>query len=163
MTSRAASFTSMLEGTRSIPATAPLDATDIAAPCVQGGPLLPVCSNHDQPYSYHQPATPAPSIHKKPFRRRLLTILKSFIMPVTIATLLGISCSVILPLKALFTYTEGWTGGRMPDAPDGNPPLAFILETAAFLGAMTVPAALILLGASFARLKVSRLGILRRY
>jgi len=160
-TSRTPSFASMLEGTRSIPVTAPLDATDIAATCDSSsnapGPLLPVRPNHDQPYDYHRPSSPVQSVHKLPLRRRLISIAKSFIMPVTIATLFGIPCSIILPLKALFTYTAGWTGGRMPNAPDGNPPLAFILETATFLGGMTVPAALILLGASFARLKVGQL------
>jgi hypothetical protein len=62
--------------------------------------------------------------------------------------------AVIQPLKALFTHTEGWSGTRMPNAPDGKAPLAFILDTTIFLGGMTVPAALVLLGASFARLKV---------
>lgn len=44
----------------------------------------------------------------------------------------------------------------MPNAPDGNPPLSWLLDTAAFIGAMTVPMALILLGSSFARLKFQR-------
>jgi hypothetical protein len=156
-TSRTPSFTSMMESTRPIPSTAPLDATDISVSCPPNGepaPLLPTCSNHGDPYSYHQPTSPAASIKRMTIRGRAVIVLKSFLMPVTIATLFGVPCSVILPLKALFTYTEGWTGGRMPNAPDGNPPLAFILETATFLGGMTVPAALILLGASFARLKV---------
>lgn len=75
-------------------------------------------------------------------------------MPVSAAVVIALPCALIPPLRALFTKTEGWTGTRMPNAPDGKPPLAFILETASFIGAICIPAGLILLGASFARLKV---------
>jgi hypothetical protein len=54
----------------------------------------------------------------------------------------------------LFVPVSGWTSDKIPNAPDGNPPLSFIIDTAAFLGGVTIPAALVLLGASFARLKV---------
>jgi len=76
-------------------------------------------------------------------------------MPLSIAVSIGIPCSTILPLTALFVETAEWTGTRLPDAPDANPPLSFILLTVTLLGGLTVPAMLILLGASFARLKVS--------
>ena len=161
-TSRTASFTSMLGSTRSIPATAPLDATDLSLPCppstsaVSGvpTPLLPVCSNHGDAYSFHRPATPVPSVHKSTLFSRVLSFLRGMLIPVSLAVIIGIPCAIVLPLKALFVETPGWTGTRMPNAPDGNPPLNFILVTATFLGGMTVPATLVLLGASFARLKV---------
>ena len=42
----------------------------------------------------------------------------------------------------------------MPNAPDGKPPLSFVIDTTTFLGGMTIPATLFLLGAALARLKV---------
>jgi hypothetical protein len=153
-TSRASSFTSMLEGTRPIPPTAPLDVPDVSKPCRPGDdPLLPVCADHGHHVSHHHPVT-APSLHMRPLGRRLLDFGSNFLMPTTVALILALPCSLVLPIKALFVPVDGWTGSRMPHAPDGKPPLAFILETASFVGAMTVPATLILLGASMARLTV---------
>ena len=163
-TSRHSSFTSMLESTRPIPPTAPLDATDMANPCRpivsrtstggNGEQLIPVCSNHNPEPTYHEPVTPEPSIHKLTIFGRLIKLVKLFMLPNTVAIVLAIPCAIIAPLKALFVDTSGWTGGRMPNAPDGNPPLHFIMETASFIGGIAVPASLLLLGASMARLKV---------
>ncbi|KLT43522.1 hypothetical protein CC85DRAFT_296012 [Cutaneotrichosporon oleaginosum] len=83
---------------------------------------------------------------------RAITVLRN--VPIaTWSVIAGLLCSLILPLKALLTPTEGWTGTRMPNAPDGNPPLFFLLDTAAYIGALTVPLGLMLLGSSFARLE----------
>jgi len=106
---------------------------------------------------FHQPITPAPSTHKAPWTKRLISFLRDLATPVSISILIAIPCGIISPLKALFIPVTGWTRDRVPNAPDGNPPLAFIIETAAFIGAISIPAALILLGASFARLTVSYL------
>ena len=154
-TSRASSFTSMLEGTRPIPPTAPLDAPNVGQPCRPSeNSLLPVCADHGHHVSYHHPATPAPSLHKPSLGRRLIGFGSNFLMPTTLALVFALPCSLVLPIKALFVPVDGWTGSRMPNAPDDRPPLAFILETASFVGAVTVPASLILLGASMARLTV---------
>lgn len=152
-TSRASSFTSQLERTRSIPATAPVDAVD----AYRSGPS---CTNgehnHDPAKAgFHQPITPAPSTHKIPWTKKFISFIRDLATPVSIAILIAIPCGIISPLKALFVPVTGWTGDRVPNAPDGNPPLAFIIETAAFIGSVSIPAALILLGASFARLTVS--------
>lgn len=72
----------------------------------------------------------------------------------TWSVILGLIFSLVQPLKALFTPVPSWTGNKIQNAPDGNPPLHVILETAEYLGAVTVPLALIQLGASFGRLKV---------
>ncbi|KAK4685482.1 auxin efflux carrier family protein, partial [Tremellales sp. Uapishka_1] len=162
--SRAASFTTMMETTKRIPATTPLDAPDLtdAIQCVPssstsaGGPLLPVCSHNNRTYSYHEPSTPVPSIHKPPLKKRILSFAKQFLTPPTLSVILGLPISTIPPLKALFTTSEGWTGTRMPNGPDGKPPLAFILDTTTFLGGVSVPVALVLLGASFARLSLPK-------
>jgi hypothetical protein len=149
-TSRASSFTSQLERTRSIPATAPVDAIDSNRP--SAGPSC----DHDHPQAgYHQPITPVPSVQKTPWTKKIVIFIKGLATPVSISIAIAIPCGIISPLKALFVQVDGWSGTRVPFAPDGNPPLAFITDTAAFIGAISIPAALILLGASFARLKVS--------
>lgn len=89
----------------------------------------------------------------KPILSRILLIL-AHTPPATYSIVFGLIFSLVQPLKSLLTPTDGWTETRMPDAPDGNPPLAWILDTSKFIGAMTVPMALILLGSSFARLRV---------
>ncbi|WVQ80223.1 hypothetical protein IAT38_002328 [Cryptococcus sp. DSM 104549] len=157
--SRASSFHSMMESTRAIPPTAPLDASGIAEPCVSplnenANQLLPVCSTHGETYRYHHPVTPAPSVQVVPTYVKVLRFLREFLSPLTISIVLGIICSVMQPIKALFVVVDGWSGGRVPYAPNGDPPLSFITDTVTFLGGMTIPAGLILLGASFARLKV---------
>ncbi|AAW46043.1 hypothetical protein CNBJ0750 [Cryptococcus deneoformans B-3501A] len=159
--SRASSFHSMMETTRPIPPTAPLDASGIAEPChapstTNPDQLLPVCSRQIEAYQYHHPVTPAPSVHKPSWSQRLLKLAREFVMPLTVAIIMGIICSVIPPIKALFVTVDGWSGTRIPYAPDGNPPLSFITDTATFLGGMTIPAGLILLGASFGRLKMPK-------
>ncbi|KAE8540514.1 hypothetical protein D1P53_003461 [Cryptococcus gattii VGV] len=159
--SRASSFHSMMETTRSIPATAPLDASGIAEPClvpstINRDHILPVDSRRIEPCQYHHPVTPAPSIHKPSWGQRLLKLAREFVMPLTVAIILGIICSVISPIKALFVPVDGWSGTRIPYAPDGKPPLSFITDTANFLGGMSIPAGLILLGASFGRLKMPK-------
>lgn len=159
---RAASFSSQIESIRRIPTqTAGLDAIDIEP----GPSLLPTSSANGDgtgspskgQYGYHEPATPIPSTHpKRHLGRRILSLAANFITPATIAVLISVPISVIQPLRALFTDTENWTGSRMPNAPDGRPPLGFILDSASFLGQITIPAALVLLGASFARLEIPR-------
>lgn len=151
-TSRASSFTSMLERTRSIPATAPVDAIDVD----RTEPGSSLAQHHAPSQSgFHQPITPAPSVERTSWLKRLLIFLKGLATPVSISIVVAIPCGIISPLKALFVPVDGWSGGRVPFAPDDRPPLAFITDTAAFIGSISIPAALILLGASFARLKVS--------
>ncbi|ODN79430.1 hypothetical protein L202_03414 [Cryptococcus amylolentus CBS 6039] len=159
--SRASSFHSMMESTRSIPATAPLDASGIAQPCFSpsgenANQLLPVCSTHAETYRYHQPVTPAASTRSPTWSQRIKSLAIAIFTPLTLSIILGIICSVITPVKALFVDVDNWSGNGIPYAPDGNPPLSFITDTATFLGGMSIPAGLVLLGASFARLKMPK-------
>lgn len=176
---RSTSFNSI----RPIPPTAPLDAAGINDPCpapccptistiapsdpsllastslalAPPAPLLPTCSNHGPLHAYHEPNQPsiAPSLTWKAKVKRIGNeFVKGLIMPVSIAVIVSIPCALIQPIKALFTPVPGWTGGRISDAPDGRPPLAWLLETATFIGGICIPAGLLLLGAGFARLKV---------
>lgn len=65
--------------------------------------------------------------------------LRAFFSPPTTALLLALIIAVVKPLKALFVQT----GYPMPNAPDGKPPLAIILETLSFIGNASVPVGLL--------------------
>ncbi|WWC68162.1 uncharacterized protein I206_102085 [Kwoniella pini CBS 10737] len=161
--SRASSFHSMMESTRPIPPTAPLEASGIAEPCqdpsFSSNTLAPVCSHHGgETYNYHHLATPAPSIHtpKKPLKQRIWKWLEPFMTPFMAAIVFGIVCSVVKPIKALLVPVDGWSVSRIPNAPNDEPPLSFIMDTATFLGGVSIPGGLVLLGASFGRLKLPK-------
>ncbi|WVQ69498.1 uncharacterized protein L199_007718 [Kwoniella botswanensis] len=162
--SRASSFHSLMESTRPIPPTAPLEASGIAEPCqdpISPNPnqLNPVCSHHGgESYNYHHLATPAPSIHtpKKPLKQRIWKYLEPFLTPFMAAIVLGIICSTVRPIKALLVPVDGWSVTRIPNAPNDEPPLSFIMDTATFLGGISIPGGLVLLGASFGRLKLPK-------
>ncbi|WWC87859.1 uncharacterized protein L201_002756 [Kwoniella dendrophila CBS 6074] len=113
-------------------------------------PTLPSPANHEDGDDHESTSTPA-----QPLWKRLGLILYN-LPNVTKAIIISVPVATIQPLKSLFAPTEGWSGGKMPNGPDGNPPLFFFIETASFLGAIAVPGALLLLGASFARLKIPK-------
>lgn len=70
----------------------------------------------------------------------LKAILLSLCTPITGTLVLAIIFSLVSPLKALFVPdVPGWSGTRIRLAPDGRPPLAFIQDTATFVGDMCVP------------------------
>lgn len=58
---------------------------------------------------------------------RIRTILVSLCTPQAITIFVAFPCALITPLKALFTPVDN---SPIPNAPDGQPPLAFILDTA---------------------------------
>ncbi|KAF8510813.1 auxin efflux carrier [Hysterangium stoloniferum] len=69
----------------------------------------------------------------------------------TAVVVIAFLISVIPALKALFVLLPS-----SPTAPDGQPPLAFILDTATFLGGASVPLGLIGLGSALARINIPR-------
>ncbi|OAX39401.1 auxin efflux carrier [Rhizopogon vinicolor AM-OR11-026] len=81
-------------------------------------------------------------------------VLQSFMSPPSLSIIISFIISVIPPLKALFV--TGVPGTHIHLAPDGQPPLAFIMNTAAFIGAASVPMGLITLGSALARLNLPR-------
>jgi hypothetical protein len=102
-----------------------------------------------------QTATPE-QLEKKSKGQIILNTLRLLISPISIALFIALPIALITPLKALFTPVSGWTGTKIPNGPDGKPPLKFLLDTAGFIGAVTIPVSLMLLGVSFARLKVPK-------
>lgn len=73
------------------------------------------------------------------FARAAWTRFLDFASPPSVALLVALVIALINPLKALFVRT----GYPMPDAPDGSPPLAVLLETASFVGNASVPTGLL--------------------
>ncbi|EGV66602.1 auxin efflux carrier [Yamadazyma tenuis ATCC 10573] len=81
-------------------------------------------------------------------RQRLYSILKNTLAPVSISLILALAVAMAPPLKALFVSSAF----SIPDAPDGLPPLSFLLDTASYMGQASVPLGLLLLGATISRL-----------
>ncbi|KAL1726673.1 auxin efflux carrier [Schizophyllum commune] len=97
----------------------------------------------------------APGFWERALPRTVLRTLhyaEALFHPTVVTICISLPCALVPELKALFVNTgnPSWHG------PDGNPPLYFILDTASLLGQLVVPSGLILLGASFARIKLPR-------
>jgi auxin efflux carrier family protein len=84
-------------------------------------------------------------------KRFLVELLK----PMPIVIVIAIVIALVNPLKALFLPPSTNFQPRFrPVAPDGQPPLAFVLDTATFVGAASVPIGLICPGSALAHLRV---------
>ncbi|KAG7089655.1 hypothetical protein E1B28_011316 [Marasmius oreades] len=110
-----------------------------------------------------EPSTPlSPGISDSIFQRNprlrkiffsIRTVAKSMLTPASLAILIAFPIALIPPIKGLFVLTPG---ANIPNAPDNQPPLAFILDFTQFMGAASVPLGLIGLGSALARLHVPR-------
>ena len=102
-------------------------------------------------------APPRPASVRPTFRRRCLRNARTFVAgllsPASLSVLLAFPIALVTPLKGLLVALPD---SPIPNAPDGEPPLAFVMDTAAFVGAASVPLGLICLGAALARLKIPR-------
>ncbi|KAG8221714.1 membrane transport protein-domain-containing protein [Butyriboletus roseoflavus] len=126
-------------------------------------PSIPSLCPHDEPPS---PGTTivqhaAETVETKsepvvPLRHRLTQFVSSFvqtlIMPCSFSIILAFIVSLVPALKALFVPDV--PGINMPSAPDGQPPLAIILNTTTFIGNASVPLGLMTLGSALARMEV---------
>lgn len=85
-------------------------------------------------FDRNHPTTKAPSNVKKfgsshGFFGTLWAILGVIVSPVVISVFLALVIALVSPLKALFVEdVEGWSGSRVPNAPNGKPILAFVQE-----------------------------------
>ncbi|KAF8988452.1 auxin efflux carrier [Cyathus striatus] len=84
---------------------------------------------------------------------KIRTFFKSLFTPISTAIIIAFPIAIVPKLKALFVAVPGVD---MPSAPDGQPPLAFIMDTTTFIGGASVPLGLICLGSALARLHVPR-------
>ena len=117
--------------------------------------------NKNLPMHY---TSPHPSTHSLPLNNRnrkysvtrqsIRQFFKSFFTPPSVAILISFPIALIPELKALFTPVPGTS---IPPAPDGQPPLAFVLDATTFMGAASVPLGLVCLGSAFARLNLPKM------
>ncbi|KDQ51714.1 hypothetical protein JAAARDRAFT_62400 [Jaapia argillacea MUCL 33604] len=105
--------------------------------------------------SQYSISDPSPPPRFPPVLTKIFHPVVALITPITITLAVSLPVALITPLKALFVDTSS-SGGPKWHGPDGRPPLAFVIDTATFLGTIAVPLALVLLGASFARLRLPR-------
>lgn len=63
-----------------------------------------------------------------------LNIIKLILTPPSISLFLALPISLVQPAKAMFVHVDGWTGGKMPNGPDGKPPLSWLLDVSAQAG-----------------------------
>jgi len=89
-------------------------------------------------------------------RKSVGSFLKSVFIPVSISIFVAFPIAIIPQLKALFVHVPG--GTYVSAAPDGQPPLAFIMDVISFIGNAAIPWALICLGSSLARLHIPKRG-----
>ena len=79
--------------------------------------------------------------------------LTQLLKPCTVVILISFVIALIDPLKALFIPPSSSFQPRFhPVAPDGQPLLAFVFDTASFIGDACVPLGLVCLGSAFASL-----------
>lgn len=117
---------------------------------------------------------PAPT-PMNPRLRRLLHTLSLVFAPINLVIAGSLCIALIQPLKALFVDVSS-EGGPLWKGPDGRPPLAFLMDTgsstshiaseskrsqltfpiASFIGSITIPLSLVLLGSFFARMEIPR-------
>lgn len=83
----------------------------------------------------------------------LLYILVNFFRPASLGALLGIICSMIPWVKALFVHTDV----NMHQAPDGQPVLNFLMDFTQYIGNACIPLGLLMLGGTLARLQITKL------
>ncbi|ORY75966.1 auxin efflux carrier [Leucosporidium creatinivorum] len=114
--------------------------------------LFPNGSHEEPPFLEEEVAPP------RPLPLRILLGVKEFALslltPPTISLVTALVCALVTKLKALFVFVDG--SSFNPTAPDGDPPLAIILDTASFLGAASVPLGLLVLGSALARMRLPR-------
>ncbi|KAJ7160627.1 auxin efflux carrier transmembrane protein [Mycena crocata] len=130
------------------PTATMVDPLDIADPVEDRRKLaiLPIANNSTTPPS-------------REWRRRfpippaLRTFLHNLLIPSSLSIILSFVIALAPPLKALFIAVPGT---HIHPAPDGQPPLAFVMDTANFIGAASVPMGLVCLGSALARLRVPR-------
>ncbi|KAL1746503.1 auxin efflux carrier [Schizophyllum fasciatum] len=116
-----------------------------AAKSVAGTSSHSVGDEEEAPATFWERALPRTVV-------RTLHYAEALFHPTVVTICISLPCALVPELKALFVNTgnPSWHG------PDGNPPLYFLLDTASLLGQLVVPSGLILLGASFARIKFPR-------
>ncbi|PCH40729.1 auxin efflux carrier [Wolfiporia cocos MD-104 SS10] len=116
-------------------------------------PPAPSASHSSVTQTLSPTVTPSSTFFQR--LRHTLRPLSAAVTPITCSLAISLPIALITDLKALFVNVTD-QGGPDWHGPDGNPPLAFVMDTTSFIGDMAVPLSLIILGGSFARLKIPR-------
>ncbi|KZW02679.1 auxin efflux carrier [Exidia glandulosa HHB12029] len=98
-------------------------------------------------------SVPADAVAFRERVAKIATVIQTLIAPITVAIIVGLIIAVIRPLKSLFVALPN---SPTPPAPDGQPALAFIMDTTTFLGGGAIPLGLICLGSALASINVPR-------
>ena len=93
------------------------------------------------------------------YQKSIKDFLINFFSPLTVSILVSFPIALTPKLKALFVHVPGT---YMPPAPDGQPPLAFLMDTVTSIGGSAIPMGLICLGSSLARLNIPKRGEWRK-
>ncbi|EPQ61346.1 hypothetical protein GLOTRDRAFT_69722 [Gloeophyllum trabeum ATCC 11539] len=100
-------------------------------------------------------ASPSPTRARR-LHSQAISFFRSILSPPSLSILIAFPFALIPPVKALFVPVAN---SPIPNAPDGQPPLAFVMDAAQFIGAASVPLGLICLGSAMARLRVPKGGL----
>ncbi|KAK6496799.1 Protein M3, variant 3 [Arthrobotrys musiformis] len=87
-------------------------------------------------------------------KEKVMSIIKIFFTIPTITLISALVIAVVPQLRALFVPT---TRVKMPTAPDGRPPLDFIIQFASYGGQLSPVMGLAMLGAALSRIRVRHL------
>ncbi|KAF8132747.1 auxin efflux carrier [Boletus edulis] len=102
----------------------------------------------ESPETKSEPATP---LYRR-LARFGYRFLQTLISPCSLSIIIAFIISIVPVLKALFVPDV--PGVDMPTAPDGQAPLAIILNTTTFIGGASIPLGLMTLGSALARMEV---------
>lgn len=80
----------------------------------------------------------------------------NFLRPPSVALIIAITFTMIPWVRRLFYIPENGSV-KLPDAPDGQPALSFVMDITGFVGNCEVPLGLMTLGATIARLRLTSL------
>lgn len=94
-----------------------------------------------------------PTSRGRRLRSAVFTFLRNLLIPASVSIIASFAIALAPPLKALFIPVDGT---HIHPAPDGQSPLAFVMDAASFIGAASVPMGLVCLGSALARLRVPR-------
>ncbi|KAJ7674015.1 auxin efflux carrier [Mycena polygramma] len=132
--------------TPALTATA-VDTADVlhAADDHPATPILPTVGSH----AAHSPW----AARRKNIYANIRPFLQNLFLPGSVSILISFVIALVPQLKGLFVEVDET---HIPSAPDGDLPLAFIIDAASFIGAASVPVGLICLGSALARLRIPR-------
>lgn len=130
------------------PTATAVDTTDILH-TIGGRPATPILPTMDP----HATARSPWAQRRKAISANMRTFLRNLFLPGSVSILISFVIALVPELKALFVQVDGT---HIHPAPDGDPPLAFVIDAASFIGAASVPMGLVCLGSALARLSIPR-------